>query len=456
MKQLKSLSIYLILLYSEALWMVYAIIFFTGNERGIAPVFDLKWWIIACIAGFVLNVLLAGRVPYFVMVFGNGIVLTGLIILNWLSNMPELTLGLGIALSIAVSVLFIRSANFIYREPSRTQMMGHFEGNIVLYVIYVLLFSLSDWFQGTVPFHMLFLFAIFMSLIGMVFTLQSHEINDGQQETDIQKVGQSGWFVGVITFLLASLSLLCLVMLIPSIRTGLHAVAITLLSGAKWVGTSLMNIAVFLFNLFPELNSTGELPPPSEEQPNFSGDGNEEIPFTIPIEWMFILVGAIAVIVIAVWMVTKWLKNKQPPQSVKLQSLKVVRGSWWKTVVRKMIALYHKMVLGWKMRFPRFYHFPIYWQYHQLEKWGRKNGIIRLKHETSMEYVEKVIDYLEDVVEGKNYEVKELLHQLNHTYQSTYYGSENGYSVNEFKSLINDLKKLRNNQKNNASETKNI
>lgn len=445
MKQIKNLSIYFILLYSGALWMVYTIIFFTGNERGATPVFDLKWWLIACLAGYVLNLLFAGRVQYAVMVCVNVFVLTALLILNWKSNMPELTLGLGITLSIAVSVLYMRSANFIYKEPSRTQMMGHFEGNIVLYVIFVLLFSFSDWFHGTALFHTLFLLAIFISLVGMIINLQSDEINDGREETEIQKVGQSGWFVGVVVLFLSSLLLFCLLLLIPSLRSGLFAVTSALLSGAKWLGTSVMNAIVFLFSLFPEINGANEMPPPSGEQSNISGGESEEIPFTIPMEWMFVLVGAVAVLVITVWIITKWLKNKQTPQPLKLQSLRVARNPWWKTVTERLAAFYHKMVLRWKMRFPQFYHFPIYWHYHQLEKWGRKNGIIRLKHETSKEFIEKVIDYLEDdsfnlSAESKEYDVKKLLHQLNHTYQSTYYGSNNGNTVNEFRPLFNYLK----------------
>ena len=105
--------------------------------------------------------------------------------------------------------------------------------------------------------------------------------------------------------------------------------------------------------------------------------------------------------------------------------------------------------MRWRKCFPYYYDNLIYWYYHKLLRWGKKNGIARLKTETSKEYVKKVIEHItkEDrnfIYKGENYDLSELIRKLNKDYQAAFFGSEIGkFEKTEYKLLLNKLKGIR-------------
>ena len=101
------------------------------------------------------------------------------------------------------------------------------------------------------------------------------------------------------------------------------------------------------------------------------------------------------------------------------------------------------------MAFPYFYHHPIYWNYHVLVKWGKKNGLPKKDTETTQEYVNKVIANIPESemifsYEGENYQLSELLSKLNSDYQRIYYGHKIEYSKKSiYKHLMKHLFRIR-------------
>lgn len=458
MKHVKNGTILTVLLASEALWMAYAIILFTGSEWGRHPFFDYRWWLIAGIAGYIVNRILVGRVHYLIPFVVNVVVLGIILFQNWKLNGSEITLTVGISLSIAVTILFIRSVLFVYREPKRTQMLGHFEGNVIFYIVFMLLFLGTDWFTGAMTFHLLFVAAIFFSLIGMVFTLQSHEESDGQEPIDIYKVGQSGWFAGVAVLFLVAIASFCLLLLIPAVRTGLYTLAVAGWDGLKWLWTVFLRLMEWFAGLFPEQSEMeGELPP-TEEMPALP-EGAEEPIRSIPLEWLIAIgaVIAVVVLVLAFWFISRWLRNRKFTPAVKVDNIVIARSSWWRVLLDKWTAFVRWFRRQWRMRFPRYYKAPVYWYYHQLVRWGKKNGIPRLSYETASEYVKKISGHLKDgqtafSYEGQKYDVIQLLNKLSRAYEATYYGGKIGDSVSEVQPLFHYLKSLQKKRKRQTTE----
>ena len=99
-----------------------------------------------------------------------------------------------------------------------------------------------------------------------------------------------------------------------------------------------------------------------------------------------------------------------------------------------MKAFFKRLAMKWRFMFPRYYKQTVYWYYNQVEKWGKKNGLQRLRSETSAEYVEKVINYLAveknvSKVETNYDQLSSLLRKINQDYQATYYGKKENFGI---------------------------
>lgn len=95
-----------------------------------------------------------------------------------------------------------------------------------------------------------------------------------------------------------------------------------------------------------------------------------------------------------------------------------------------------------RKRFSRFYRKKVYWYFHQVVKWGEKNGLTRNASETSKEYMDKIIGKIENM-DVSGYDKAVLvsgLRSLSEDYQAAYYGSEEGDS--EYEDMIGKLKEM--------------
>ena len=152
---------------------------FTSIEMDKAVFVNAIWWLVAGILGYVFNMIFAGRVHYLVLVGGN-VLLLGLIIIQNMKSVVEGSWVFGLVLGIAVSFIFIRSGSFVYREPTRLQILHRFEGNIVVVCFSCYRFHISKR-GGMNDFISSFICHFHESLIGMTL---SCKIRDKRKATE--------------------------------------------------------------------------------------------------------------------------------------------------------------------------------------------------------------------------------------------------------------------------------
>lgn len=444
MGYLNFLSKCFIILFSEAAWIYYVIAIFTSIKWNDHFFFSPWWIIISAVAGFVINSVAVGRV-HAVFVFLANIFAVGFILFqNWFEVVPDGAWGFGISLSIGISILYIRSANFILKAPTREQMLRHFEGNIILYVTFLWILMANSWVDEF--FHMIFLGAIFISLLGMILTLKSQETSQDDQ-IEIQKVGQSGWFSIVIGTMLGIISLICLLFFLPFVRDGLIAIAMQSFDFIKMVGLSLTSFLKWLLSLLPDSNIEGTIPGIEPNQSMIRQGNVEEELFELPIIWIF---GGIAliIIVICIFVISRLLKKFQLNKAAKVQRIAVIREPWWMSVKERIKTLYLSVYHWWRMRFRYNYHYPVYWYFHKVQVWGKRNGLTRLKQETSKEYITRLSASIPEHAEHFHYEdqsyyLSHLLFSLHADFQAAYYGQVVSNNESEHKILVRQIKKLR-------------
>ncbi|NLF42452.1 MAG: hypothetical protein GX587_07135, partial [Bacteroidales bacterium] len=172
MNRVKEIYKSFILEFSEIIWVYYIIVLFASDEWGEPAYFDLTWFIISAFIGYAINLLLYrfANKNLVLMVLANAFVLGCLIVQNWRSVMMQGHLTFGLAVSIGITFLFLRSARLAFRSPKRQEILYHFEGNVLLYIFLAVFFIFRGWANNT--FHIFFIFSIISSLIGMILTLQ--------------------------------------------------------------------------------------------------------------------------------------------------------------------------------------------------------------------------------------------------------------------------------------------
>lgn len=447
MRASASIMTWFIVLSSETIWLYYALVLFTGNQWSQGIESDGLWWLAAGVLGYALNAAAAGRVHYAFQLIGNAALLGFLLFQSWISTVPDGLWGYGIAVSAAVSFVFLRGATLVYRPPARMHMLRRFEANILFYLLFVLLFTVNHWLDDM--FHVMFLTAILFSLLGLIFTMQHQASSTDSSQVEVRTVGRSGWFTGVVVFLFAGIALLCLLLLLPSIRSGLQSLAEGVWVGLKWIGTALVNAIVWLFSLLPKPGPSEGMPadlfPQTVKMPEQS---QEEAVAVIPTTW---LVGGLVVVgaAVAVMLLIRFLKHWQRPNApMKVRRVVVTRRSLWSVLADMCRTFRQRLRASIRMRFPRFYYAAVYWHFRQLQLWGRKNGFPRLSHETAKEYVEKLIRQLPEeastfTAEGRSYHVHELLRGLSRDYQAAYYGRLTEVDSAEHRLLIEHVRAVR-------------
>src|SRR5665648_51063 len=107
-----------IIIFSEIIWIYYLIVLFTGGKDKQPNFFDFKWWLIAGFMGYIVNGFLVKKNNYAIMILGNLLILSALVIGNWGNMIFDGNWGIGISVSILIFAIYLRSATMIYKVPT--------------------------------------------------------------------------------------------------------------------------------------------------------------------------------------------------------------------------------------------------------------------------------------------------------------------------------------------------
>lgn len=431
-----------ILLLSEAIWIYYLIALFMLVEWNNVVFIPVLWWIIAGISGYIINLLIARKFNYIYVLMTNGFILIALIVLNWNSAVPKGAWVLGICLSIAVSYLFIRSASFVYNKTTRMQMLQKFEFNIFIYLIFLVLFSFNGWVYET--FHILFLSVIFASLLGLLFTLEQKEQSLNKHEIDIYKVGNISKFIVVVSGLFLIIIGMSSLLFFPIVRNKLQDAGFAAWHGLLWVLQLIGDFFIWILSFFDSPEHEGEVPGMMQDEAFIMDDIGEEIAFSLPLPWIFGSIGIIVMIIIFL-LIARYLKLWQPPS--KNQVSPPFKTSSFALFIEACKRLIAWLRIKLRSSFQRFYIHNVYWYFFRLQQWGKKKGLPRQNSETSQQYIDKIIDAIQDrettLTQSEKKQLINELHQLNRDYYAIYYGRKEIRNTDTYKQLLRKIKAIQ-------------
>ena len=445
MKWMKDLFKSLISVYSEIIWIYYAIVMFASAEYNYPVFFDITWLAIAAPAGYVLNTVLAHLDNHILLFIGNISALVLLIIKNWQTAVLPGAWGLGIAISMGISLIFMRGAFLVGQSPKRHDILIRFDWNIILYTFFAVVFTYNNWSNKI--FHIVFIFAIAGSLVGMLISLESHEDDGDNEKIKIMKVGQSSWFSGVMALLFICIPILSLILLLPSVNNALYVLAVNIWGTLKWAGSIIYRLLIYFFSLFPLPDEEYDSEPFLNQLPMINPEDMEQTLTDLPYRWIIVTV-AVLLIVITLWFSTQFFKNKRFPNVKKPRNVSIVGEAWWTKLVKSLREYLRCLKMKFCMCFPYFYYKPVYWYYHQVVKWGKRNRVPKLKSETSREYINKLTAKIPETAnsfhwDGQTYFLTEMMRKLNDDYQAAYYGLKTDLTREaEYRLLIRHLKGL--------------
>jgi len=445
MEPVKQIYKSFVMIFSEIIWIYYLIVMFTSINLNRVVFFNLNWWLAAGAAGYTLNAVLARKRWRVILFIANIMVLGFLIVQNWRIIVPQGAWKFGLAVSIGLMFIFVRSARLAYKQPTRMEMLQRFEGNVIYYIIFAVVFTLKNWVNET--FHIFFIFAIIMSLIGMILTLQSNQGTKENEKIEVLKVGQSVWLIKAVILLLICIPLISLILLIPSINIAIMNLGVDAWGALKWIIFKIGSFLKWLLSLTPitEIKSVKgplhslTIKPAETMVKSFNSDHYQTIIAGI----------AVVITVIAIWNFHKLINKRHVLKPTKTVRVAIITESMWSQLKKRLNYYLHYINMRWRMCFPYYYDSLIYWYYHKLLRWGQKNGIPKLKAETSQEYVKKVIERIPKeernfIYKGENYDLSELISKLNKNYQAAFFGSEvEEFEKTEYKLLINKLRGIR-------------
>jgi|GEM_PF-3264847 len=422
-----------IALYSEALWLYFGLAIFAKIQWEVTPLPDAKTWILACVLGY-LSQKIAGRwisdvrIRYAL----SAIILAVLGVFSWREWIP-FGRGYSLACLLTIVFLFLRSSYYVEKEPTRAQMLLRFEGNILWYSVFVLLLQVNPNLQSVI--HLPFLFAILISLTGMVLTLYPEENKD--ENVQVKIVGKASGFPGVMIGIFGLGGVLTLFTLLPPVRSAIIALFEGIGAGAVQVGKLLFQFLNWLLSLIPVSEEGSPIPMNEPGAPlEFKGGGMEGTA-EFPIFWVVVGLAAIA-LVLALW----FLARKRPPRlklDRRITRIHIGRSqSVWTQVWQSILSFIAKLVRSWRKRFPQFYVYRIYWYFHLLQKWGEKKGLGRLPTESPRDFVKKIVEQYPVPAE-----LRESMFQLGDDFAATFYTGGRQVTERDFTLLIGYLKRKR-------------
>lgn len=428
-----------VIILSESIWIYYTIVLFASIEWQQSAFFDSKWIIFSGFSGYILNFIRAHKRSSSYLFFANALALGLILVKNWISIVPEGSWLFGLAITIGLCLIFARSGWLAYKNPERQALLHHFEGNVICYIIFSVIFTANNW--STPVLHFLFMFSVINSLIGMTMTLQGHEKSEQQQSVKIIKAGQSRWFAGMGIVLLIGIPLFSFIFLIPSVSRTLHFVIIGIWEKLKWMLWMIGRFFAWLIGLLPDQKMEA-VPGAPQNQQTLPSEIIEEKLFDLP----YMLIAVILIILISVaviWYLSRLKLSITFPQPAST-GIVVYKSSWRENLKNFLKESLHRLKRKFCMRFSCFYFHPIYWHYYQIVKWGEKNGFYRKENETSREFIKKIMDQVSAEekkfsYKGETHLLSEMLWQLNEDYQAAYYGSAVKVSDGDYKIFIKYL-----------------
>lgn len=432
----------LVVLYSEALLLYYVLALFISVELFEATFVNVTWWIIAGVSGYVLNAIIIPRLHDGIVVVLNIVFLTIIIWQNWRLTVPENAYFIGFFLSMAVLFVFARSASFVFKEPTRLQLLQRFEFSIFMYVVLTFVFSINDW--GNEVFHLSFIFAILACLFGLILILQDAEdSNEKQQQVAIHKVGNPRSFFGVMGLFLIIAFVISSILFLPSFREVMRTLTFTSLAGAVWVFDQIGAVFTWIFSKLPKVGSRA-LPGTEHDEELPPEDFGEEVTSSIPLEWITFGVAFVVILIVAI-IFTYFLKHWRAPEKKQMHAEKRENVSWIKVFLKNLRKWVQTLRYKWRSSFARYYKSSVYWYFSRIEKWAAKNGLVRHPSETSKEFITKVVKELhqEDVSIENLQMIEDQLYMLNDDYQALYYGEKvSNKDVDVYEKLLQQLKEI--------------
>lgn len=419
-----------IVLFCEAVWLYYAFYFLVNIQWTLAVSPQLFAWFLPAVIAYGINYGLASRNITVIWLFLINVgLLSGCLLAHW-TAMYSGHVAYTLALSLAISYLYLRSCMFVFKEPTRLQMVLRFEGNIIYYALFIL-FTYTQ-AAVSIHVHLLFFLSVFLSLIGITLSLAG-----GEEEKDVETraVGKAGFLPVLMMGMLLLGMLFSFILLSPSVRQGLWGLSTSVWSAVTWLVSVILKGLIWLFSLLPE-------PEPGEQQLPDAGAS-----FTIPQEigqmqaelplFGILVVLAILFILAMLWLFSYFLNQwKRPISSRNIRRIRLARTPFWRAVWLFLLTLIKRMQYNWKRRNPSFFKLPIYWQFYQLTRWAKRQGIIRTDAETPQEFISRL---LQEVPIRE--ELHAPLHKLGESYASSYYSDGKCVGAEDFRHVLTELKR---------------
>lgn len=445
MERTRGVCLACVRMFSECLWIYCAIVLFTGVEWGRSAFYDALPMAAAAVLGygvtgiFVKSEQRAWQTPV------NGLLLAGFAAGNWMRVVPRGAWGFGLAATAGIVFAYVRSAVFALEGAERQNLLRCFEGNVVFYVLFALVFTVKGWMGGTL--HLMYVTAIAASLMGMILALQDQEISGGGTSVRVVKAGRPGWFAGILAGLLVLIPLAVLALVFLPTREILAWLGDALGSWLKGAADAAGAFVHWIRSLLPAVEMDPSVVQPPDPVGLASG-APARAGGALPWRWMAAaglgLLSLAAVRGLSALSRSRTLKNR-------IQGIREGhdRKIWWKRLAAGLKSGLATLLLNFRRRFSRSYRHRIYWHHRQVLEWGRRNGFPKSDSETSREYAKRLsgrIPREEDgfAHEGRRYLCSDLLERIARDFQAVYYGREGASRESGvYDALVRRLKDLR-------------
>ncbi|MGY4688578.1 DUF4129 domain-containing protein [Salibacterium sp. K-3] len=399
-----------VMMFCDSVWIYFIIMLFAAPEQWLESYAShpLLWTGIPCLA--LLISLSAGKLPPRAAFVVHVLVLAVVLLPLW-KNGYDANWSYSFIISAAIAYLYIRTSLHTFSPPSRLQMLLRFEGTVALYFFLVIVNEVRDVFPWF--FHLLFGAALLLSLSGMLFTLYENEEDNGQ-EILTKTSGSPGSLPVIFGVIGGGAGLLFVLLFIPGIQHAFTALLTVIWEGLVWIGTGISNGFMQLMNLLPRSETEGGLPS-APETPEVSDAERPSSYIQLPIP-LILTISAILIGIMALWLTSRLLKKRRPSSRVTMQRTRIPGEPLTRMLLRWLRRLFARLRHRWLRRFPAFYSFYVYWEFHQFRRWAGRRGIHRQAGETALEFAERSRAALsmEDTA-------AQSLQQLALTYSAVYY-----------------------------------
>ncbi|RXT03794.1 DUF4129 domain-containing protein [Ammoniphilus sp. CFH 90114] len=421
-----------ICLYSEGIWLYFGLALYAKIEWQRTELF-LPWtWLFIGVTGFLIPLLLQKWTQKVSVLFGVSLIaLLPQLYGSWKLGIQA---GYGYAglVTFLLFVLYVRSGYLVYHEPTRVQLILRFEGNVILYILFVLFMTVNPDVEQFL--HLPFVVGILASLMAIVFTLQPEEA--GQESVQVRTVGSMGNVAVPMLGVVLLGILFGLSVLMPQVRTGMVGLLTNLAEGGVWLGKWALGVITWLLSLVSVTEEMGVLPPaPGQVSPgNQEGEWVQSLSFP----WQLVLFLLLVSLIVVLWLVFGHRPRMKPVSRSPVK----IRQTWnrpsWKAIWSRLVNYLRQCLEKWRRKFPGYYALQLYWYFHQVEQWGRKQGVTRLAAETPREYSIRLAGRVE-LSDAQ----RSMLIRLGDCYTAAYYSGGRKVDDREFGQLITELRGYR-------------